>query len=318
MISNYWPRLAWLAFASFFLLHVLFASTVALTARVAIRLAARLRPRAGSNLLLALRLLPFALSSAIVTSICIPSYVFFEPQAGGEQIGLVCIAAACLALALLLDSGVRALRIGIQSSRHFRRWRRDARPERLAGSAALVIDSNVPFLALAGILRPTLIASRGLVDTLAPAALDAAVRHEHAHRDSRDNLKRLLMLCAPGLFPFVSGFRPLEHAWTKLAERAADDRSTAGDRERAFLLAEALVRAARLGPAPQHSPLITPLLPEGTDLRQRVERLLHPAPPAPPRSPRLPMALASALFAAAIFQPFTLRAAHELLEWLVR
>ncbi|HMD48917.1 MAG TPA: M56 family metallopeptidase [Bryobacteraceae bacterium] len=318
MISNYWPRLAWLALASFFLLHALFASTVAFAAPMAIRFAARLQPRTGACLLLSLRLLPFTFSAAIVAAICVPSYVSFEPEAAGEQIGLVCIAAACLALALLLSSAVRALSAAFQSFRHMRRCRNQARPELLAGSPALVIDSNVPFLALAGILRPTLIASRGLLNTLSPAALDAAIRHEQAHRDSRDNLKRLLMLCAPGLFPLVSGFRSLEQAWTRLAERAADDRSTSGDRERAFLLADALVRVARSGPAPQPSPLFTPLLPEGTDLRHRVERLLHPAPVISPPSARLPIALATACFAIAVLQPFTLRAAHELLEWLVR
>ncbi len=318
MISSYWPRLAWLALASFFLLHVLFTSAFALAAPMAIRFAARLQPRTGARLLLFFRLFPFAFAAAIVAAICIPSYVSFEPEADGEQIGLVCIAAACLTLLLLLDSSVRALRAGAQSYRHMRRWRRDARPELLAGSPALVIDSNVPFLALAGILRPTLIASRGVLNTLAPGALDAAVRHEQAHRDSCDNLKFLLMLCAPGLVPFVPGFRALEQAWAKLAERAADDRSIAGDRARAFLLADALVRVARSAPSPQSSPLITPLLPEGTDLRHRVERLLHPAAPHVSGSVRLPIALATTCFALVVLQPFTLRAAHELLEWLVR
>lgn len=319
MISNYWPRLAWLALASFFLLHLLFASAVALAAPVAVRFAARLQPGSGARLILALRLLPFAVSLAIVSAVCVPSYFYYEPEAAGEQIGPSCIAAALLTLLLLLNSVVTALRATAESFQHLRRWRREGCARPIAGCRALVIESNVPFLALAGIFRPTLIATRGLLSTLPPAGLDAAIRHEQAHQSSRDNLKRLVMHCAPGLFPFSSGFSALEQAWAKLAEHAADDRSILGKPERALHLADALVRVARGGYRHQPSALTTHLLPEGTDLRRRVQRLLGPEPPAAAVSfAHWPLSLAAGCLALAALQSPILRLAHELLECLVR
>jgi len=317
MISNYWPRLAWLALASFFLLHLLIASAVSLAAPALVRLASRLQPRSGARLLLVSRILPWMIALVIVAAVCIPSYISFEPEAADEQIGALCITAALLTLLLLLSSVMRAARAAVQSMRHMRRWRREAHPELFAGCTALVMESNVPFLAVAGILRPTLIASRGLLKTLDDAELDAAVRHEQAHRVSHDNLKRLLMHCAPGLVPFFPGFTALEQGWAKLAERAADDRSTSGNRKRALHLADALVRVAGLGCAPRPSALMTPLLPEGPDLRQRVERLLDPQPAAASFT-RWRSVAAGACFAVVILQPLTLRLAHDLLECLVR
>lgn len=318
MISNYWPRLIWLALASFFLLHLLLASALAVVAPIAFRFAARLQPRKGARLLFTLRLLPSALSAAIVAVVCIPSYVWFEPETSAEKIGPLCMAAACLAILYLIGSAILALRSATQSFRHMRRWKRQASPEVLADTPALVIDSNLPFLALAGILRPTLIASHALLTTLSAAELDAAVRHEQAHRASCDNLKRLLMHCAPGLLPFVPGLTAFEPAWAKLTERAADDQSTAGNPGRALFLADALVRVARCVPLPQASPLVTPLLPEGSDLGQRVDRLLHPSPAGISSPSRLPLALAAVCFCLVALQPYTLRMAHEFLECLVR
>jgi BlaR1 peptidase M56 len=317
MIVNYWARLAWLALASFFLLHLPIASVVSLAVPRLVRFASLLQPRIGARLLFISRLVPWIVALVVVAAVCIPSYIYFEPEAAGEQIGPLCIAAALLTLLLLISSTMRAARAVVQSSRHMCRWRRDAHPEPLAGCMALVIENNVPFLALAGILRPTLIASRGLLNTLDDTELDAAVGHEQAHRVSRDNMKRLLMHCAPGLLPFFPGFTALEQAWAKLAERAADDRSVRGNRERALHLADALVRVARSGCVPQPPALMTPLLPEGTDLRQRVDRLLDPV----PASASLTLwrtVLAGACLVLALLQPLTLRLAHELLECLAR
>jgi Zn-dependent protease with chaperone function len=318
MMSEYWLRLVCLALASYFWIHLAAASAVALASPGAVRFSTRLAPRFAARFLFALRLLPAVVSLGIVTAVCIPSYLLFEPEAAGEQIGLACIAAAVLALLHVCASFVLALYSGLESMRCLRQWRRDSRLERLAGSGALVIDGEAPFLALAGFFHPRLIATRGLLRTLSAEQLEAAVQHEHAHRDSRDNWKRLILRCTPGLFPFVSGFAALDQAWAKQAELAADDRSTAGDPRRALLLADALVLVAGSCVQREPTPFVIPLLAAAAELRDRVERLLEPAQSPQASFARWPYALAATCAILAALLPFTLSFVHELLERLLQ
>jgi beta-lactamase regulating signal transducer with metallopeptidase domain len=319
MMASYWWRLAWLALACFFIIHLAASAAVALLARRAVQLAGRLQARSAARALFLLRMSPAAFSILAVASICIPSYLWLEPGSAHEQVGWICLAAAMLAVLLWLDSASRFVRIMVRSNRHMRRWRREARPARLGETAApaYVIPSDVPFLALAGILQPRLIASCGLLRALSCAQLTAAVRHEQAHRTSHDNLKRLILHCMPGLLPFRAGFDVIEQAWAKFAECAADDRAVSGDPARALRLAEALVRVARIQ-APQ-SALVAPLLADRSELHARVDRLLSAA-PAPPLAGRLHL-LAPAvlmLLIASLLAPAALRLAHQLLEKLIR
>jgi len=318
MMPEYWLRLACLALASFFWIHLATASAVALASPAALRFAARLAPRSAARFLFALRLLPAVLSLAVVAAVCIPSYLLFEPDAADEQIGRACIGAAVLAILQVCAALVRGLHSGVGSFRGLRRWRREAQVESLANHRALVIDGEAPFLALAGFFRPSLIATRGLVRTLSAEQLEAAILHEQAHRDSRDNWKRLILRCTPGLFPFVSGFSALEQAWAKQAERAADDRSTAGDPRRALLLADALVLVAGSGVQREPTPFVIPLLAAAAELRDRVERLLQPSQSPPASFASWPYALAAVCTILAALQPFTLHFVHELLERLLQ
>jgi hypothetical protein len=114
------------------------------------------------------------------------------------------------------------------------------------------------------------VVSDAALRVLSSGELEMAVRHERAHAESRDNLKRLLILLAPGL-----GLGELERSWKRFAEWAADDRATAGDEQRAVVLADALVRIAKLGCC-EPAPLITAFLARSKDLEERVERLLKP------------------------------------------
>jgi hypothetical protein len=320
MTAPYWWRLAWLALASFFLIHLIVGSVVALLARRAMRFAERFQAHSAARFLLALRLCPASLSILAVAAVCVPSYLWLEPDSPQEQVGPLCLAAAALAILVWLLSIGRGVHAAAQSFRYLRRWRNEGRPERVSFTDVplWLIESHVPFLALAGILRPRLIASRGLLTALSPDQLTAALQHEQAHRASRDNLKRLAMHCAPGLFPFASAFDSLERAWMKFAERAADDRAVAKDPDCALSLAEALVHVARVGSVAQPLALATPLFADGTELHARVERLLHPTLLAaqPAWRLRLTICCAASVLTAILLTPWALRLAHELLEAL--
>lgn len=322
MIATYWWRLIWLALACFFLTHLAAGVPVALLGSRAVRIAERFKPRSAALGLFLLRLFPLAFAIFSVLFVCIPSYILFEPQSTSEQIGWICGLSASLGMLIGLISIGRFLHATTQSHRYMRRWRREGRPTNLGevNAPALVIQSDVPFLALAGVFRPTMIASRGLLRALTSGQLAASLRHEKAHHSSHDNLKRLIMRCAPDLLPFVSAFEPLEQGWTKFAERAADDRAVSGDLSGALLLAEALVRVARLGDMARSASLAAPLLADRSELHARIDRLIHPTPQLNSTGSRLHLITLGtmAILSAIILAPIALRIAHQLLERLIR
>ena len=139
-----------------------------------------------------------------------------------------------------------------------------------------VVDASAPLLALAGVTRPRVVISRGLMEALTPEQLAAAIGHEEAHRQSRDNLKRLALLLAPDILPGVRGFGALEREWARVSEWAADEGAAAGDAHRRLALADALVRTVRLGCMPRPADtLATTLVEDLVDLEARVARLLE-------------------------------------------
>jgi Zn-dependent protease with chaperone function len=306
MTIPYFGRLLCLCLAAFFLANFAFSAAVTMLSPLAIRYARRLRPDAGARLLFGLRLLPAALSSLVVLCLCAPSYLWLEPDTAVERVGTGCLAAAMLGAAIWATGAARALAASIRSARYLR-------------NCASLASADTPLLMLAGVFHPRLVVSRSVRSALTAEQLDVAVRHEWAHGTARDNLKRLLLRLAPDTLPGWRAFDALERNWSRLAERAADDRAVAGSRERAFALASALVRVARMGPASAAPPLATSLLAETADLAARVERLLEGnSGEAPPRGLPAP-AIALALCATAVvFHPSTLYAVHELLERLTR
>ena len=300
MMFPYFWRLVCLALASFFIIHLALALILRCATPWAVRTAERLRPQVAARCLLALRLMPASLAAVVVGALCIPSYLWLEPAYTTEKIGLGCIMASFCGLAAWIAAATRAAR---SSSR----------------SRQLVTSGGVPLLALAGIIHPRLVISPEVLSALTPEQLDAALRHEEAHRISHDNLKRLLVLLSPGLFPGFNGFRALERGWSRFTEWAADDCAVAGNSERSLCLAAALVRVARLGgPTP---PMMTSLLGDRADLATRVDRLLRGDSIAekPATNKVLCFAITAAVLtcAAAILQPSTLSTVHRLLESLL-
>lgn len=326
MILPYLMRLVCLCFASFFVLNVAAGLLVSISSKSAIRLAESKTPRVAARLLLVLRLLPFVIAVLFVVGLCVPSYLWLEPSATSERVGLICAILGFLAVATSLISVVRTAKALLASRRHNRLCRLTGSETRLPGesSPVVLVENEAPLLAMSGLLRPRLLISRGVLRSLSAEELEAALRHEHAHRTSRDNLKRLLILLAPDIFPFVRPLRSLEHTWSRFAEWAADDQAAAGDSSRAVSLAAALIQVARMGSGPSLPFLSTSLLACDRDLSARVDRLLHITPIAPAQTwqPRPLLRSAGLLLAgclvAFLLAPPTLSRVHEFLELLLR
>jgi len=325
MILPYLVRLVCLCFASFFVLNAMTALLVRVATKRAICFAESRRSSVAAHLVLALRLLPFVLATLFVVGLCVPSYLWLEPAATSEEVGLVCVFLGMLGGATWFIAIARTAHALISSFRHNRLCRLAGREAHVPGEASSVVlvENETPLLALSGVLNPRLLISRGVLRSLSAEELDAALRHERAHRASRDNAKRLLILLTPDILPFVRLHTALESQWARLAEWAADDQAAAGDSSRGVSLAAALVHVARMGSGPRLPLLSTSLLACDRDLSARVDRLLRAASEpiaAKPSRHRLRTTgfVVAGLFVAALLAPLALSSVHELLEILVR
>ncbi len=318
---NYILRLLCLSLASFCLIHLAAGLVVSLVSPLAVRFSERITARSAAHFLLILRLFPPVVALILVAGLCVPSYLWLEPAGASEDVGWWCLVAAGLALAVWGISIGRAAKAVLGSFRYIRRCQEVGRDE---GGDVWVVESSAPVLGLAGIIRQRLVISRGLLTALSSDQLAAALRHERAHGVSRDNLKRLLILLAPDVLPFFRGFKTLERGWAKFAEWSADDRAVAGNSRRSLSLAAALVRVARMSPAPQNSVLVASLLADGRDLSARVDRLLRLATVSPKRGrhvkflPVVGLVMLAVGFMAPVLKPATFHTVHQLLEHLVR
>ncbi len=277
MIALYLFKLLCLCLASFFVVNAALELTVRAASRFAIRIAEKMRPRTAARFLFFLGVLPAGVGMAVVMGLCLPSYLWLEPQATAERVGYICLILAGFGTASWCAAGVRTARAVGASLRVSRTWRLERRrdfglPE--VGLSAAVVETDAPVLALAGVSLPYLVISRGVLRVLSNEQLDVALRHEHAHRVSRDNLKRLFLLLIPDIFPFIRRPTLLEQTWARLSEWAADDEAVDGDSHRALSLATALLQVARMGAGPRLSFLHTSLVPSGHDLSARINRLL--------------------------------------------
>jgi len=327
MTLPYFVKLLCLCSASFFLVHSALGLVIISSSPSAVKLAERMRPRVAAYFLFAMRLLPLAGALFVVLGLCVPAFLWHEPKETAEQVGVLCIAMALLGAAVWAAAIARSLRALVGSAGYNRRFRSVAQKIRVAGEASplLVVETETPFVVLAGVTRPRLIISRNVLRTLSTEELDVALRHEDAHRASHDNLKRLLLLLSPEILPCARVFASLERGWGKFSEWAADDEATQGDADRSVLLAAALVRLARMGSSFKTPALAVSLLPRDHDLAARVDRLLRSEPSL--RKPRASarrflggatLMMAGSLAAAALATDVSLVVVHGLLERLIR
>jgi len=308
--------------ASIVLLGLAWFAAINLVASASIRRIARMvLPTAAGRrggALLALRLLPSAVSTVFVTAFFAPAHWRFEPADSQESFGVVLCGLGFIGAALLARSASRMLAVAHAGWR-LRACRRLAGTDRAAGVYEV---AGFPGVSLAGVLRTRILVGAAVRQTLSAEELDVALAHERAHRTAFDNLKRFVMFCAPDLLGGSAVSRELEARWRATAEWRADDRAVNGDQVRAVRLASALVKVSRLasGPAPFAMSAAWSRLHDAPLLEFRVRRLVHGRPPAVVR-PHRALGLSFAALAAVALVSASVSAApsvQQLTEALVR
>jgi Zn-dependent protease with chaperone function len=284
---------------------------VVLAASVAGAAGRALRREADRNAAfwLTLRLLPSIAAIAFVIALFAPSYWRYEPRAV-EDLDLSLSIGAFAAALLIGASAVRGWRAWQRAATRTRAWLRVARPiATAAGIPVYEVPTAAPMMALAGVFRPRLLVTRGVVDALTDEELQAGIAHEIGHFRARDNLKRLAMRAAPDVLMSTRLAAALEARWASAAEHDAD-RAGAADNETRCALASALVKVAKL--IPVATPIAEPIstLVDGGDIASRVQRLLDDGAPAA-NSRWLPRVLTALAVAA------TLAVSYTTLLWLV-
>ena len=310
-----------LALTWFVLLNVVTSAVVAGLTRVLVSgRANRLEP-SGASLWFWLRLSPSAVAFLVVAGAIVPAYARLEPRDVVEPVGVGLCAVTIAALSLIGWSLGRGVAGWHRALVQLRAWLQQA--ERLPWPAKPVpvfgVRDRFPAVSLVGICRQRLFVARQVLDVLTPEELHVVVDHELRHHSAWDNIKRLLLLASPDALAFLPAGAHLEREWARAAESAADCRATGGDARKRVALAAAVLKVARLMPAP--APLNAPVsnLYCGGPLAARVQRLLRNdfEPPATIVPRVVIAAVALALVSSAIGSPL-LPAVHRCTECLVR
>ena len=266
MNASYLVRLLLLSGEVFFLVYFSFGFLLKLATPSLVRHAERWHPKRAANLMAWLRMIP-SLGSLAALAICLSAYLSLEVNVGLERAGWLCLVLASASLCLCLASAFKSLGALIKSHKYLRQCRALARDR----SGVWVIPGELPFLAVAGLLKPRYIVSKKLIQLFPEDELKLALRHELAHSLNFDNWKRFLFTASPA-FP---GSRSIELAWHHFAELSADDFAVAGDVNSGVALASALVRAAKYNAVPAPCPLASYFITRREELTARVNRLLN-------------------------------------------
>lgn len=159
--------------------------------------------------------------------------------------GLILLTAAVLSVALAL-----AQRNLLQNHRRLLMLRQLSR--RGLGRHWRLVDSEQPLAWCAGILRPQVYISRGLLATLDGEELQAVLLHEQAHLQRRDNLRAALLQWATVFWPPPAKRR----LWRDLqaATEEACDLAAAASPDRADQIAAVLKRLTQAAPANSAAP----------------------------------------------------------------
>jgi hypothetical protein len=280
--------------------------TLALAARWILGALDATTARWRERILYLLQIGPALIAIFIAGALCLPSWLHGETNRESESVSALCLLVAALIALWFASTLFRGLALAFRTRRYARACRRSGQLLFPAGDIPVlaVSDPGLP-VGLIGFLRPLILVSSGLLDascSIPLAAFDLALAHERSHARHRDNWKLLTLAFLPRLHPRLPGGDPFRQPWQNAADWAADDDAVRGDPNRSFLLADALVLAARAANAStaRATYICTALTSAGADLAVRVHRLIHPQPSARTTAPSLLVALAAfALLAAA-------------------
>ena len=254
----------------FLLLYGVLSLLVIRSWRLAQRACRRLSAKRIANFLFALRTLPLAGALLITAVFVVPSFLLLEPRVVTEPIGEIPLTLGGVCLLLLSAGFWNAMSAHRKTSRAVRGWLLGATTDSNCYPVPLFrIRTSSPALAVAGGLSPRVLLSDAAAASLTASELEAALKHEMAHVDRCDNLKKLL-LC---LFA-LPGLSVLESAWSEAAEMAADDAAVSNSRQ-ALDLASALIKLSRFA-LPQKSTVLAIGLAHasGSALNARIARLV--------------------------------------------
>lgn len=224
--------------------------------------------RAG--ILYGVRVLPLIGGFVVVALLTLPSFAYLEPRLVQERIGIAAFGIAASGAAVLVVGFLDSVSAWMNTSRLIASCLKCSRQ---LGTATRVpvyeVPSDAPLIFVAGLWRPKVLVSKSVLALLEPDEIDAAIRHEIAHVNRWDNIKKIVLRFCP--FPLL---RPLECEWLRAAEIAADD-VAARNEESAISLASALIKMGRVSAQIKTPELGMTLLPEnGALLLVRVDRLL--------------------------------------------
>jgi len=269
-------------------------------------------------LLFALRVLPLAASVVITLAFVVPSFQLLEPRSIAEGTGAMPLTLSVCALLLIAYGCFRVITAQIKTARVVARWQEGAHSLNVdAGVQMVTLRSGreAPPLMLAGVRRPRVLVSEFTVALLSQDELHIALKHELAHMQSLDNLKKLVFR-----FCFFPGMANLESAWSQAAELAADD-AAVSNMDDAVNLASALVKLSRLVPV-EAAPVNTAGFVTGS-ISARVARLLAWKEATKGQRIRvrpwyaIPPVLVALSCVCLTYGP-ALALTHEVTEWLVR
>src|SRR5450755_2279665 len=268
-------------------------------------------------ILFGLRILPLLASLIITFALVVPSLQLMQPLPFGEGMGAIPLALGVCALLLIVCGFFRAIAAQTRTTRAVTCWLQGAHPLKVEANSTVTFQSRPesPPLIVVGVRHPRVLVSESTVALLTPDELCMALKHEHEHMKSRDNLKRLILVFCP--FP---GMAKLESAWSQAAELAADDAAVTNQRD-ALDLAAALVKLSRLVPVKAPPTFSTAFI--AGSISQRVASLLDWDEANQSRRVHIrtwfviPFAVALSLIVTIAYGP-VLAITHEVTEWLVR
>ncbi len=269
-----------------------------------------------ATILFGLRILPLLGSLVITFALVVPSFQLMRPIPIHQGMNAILLALGVCALLLIASGLCRAIAAHTRTSRAVTCWLEGGRPLRVDANSTVTFQSRreSPPLIVVGLCHPRVLVSESTVALLTPDELRMALKHEHEHMKSRDNLKRLILA-----FCTFPGMAKLESAWSQASERAADDAAVSNQRD-ALDLAAALVKLSRL--VPKAPPLCSAGFVAGS-VSERVACLLEWDEASKSRRVRIrtwfvmPFLVALSLLLTVAHRP-VLALTHEITEWFIR